>query len=386
MTATIIIIGFIQALFFAALAFSKKRKEPADYFLGVLFLLLCYQLAVNYIIVNESLREKYVHFIGTSGPITLLYGPLLFFFIKNYISKNQRFKPKYILHFVPFFIDHLDGFNNFYFQTKEEKLEDLTEIMNGYPDGDLAVFLIIRSIHPIIYCLWSIRVLNVHRRNTLKLFSFTTEKLTLDWLWYLTWSMLIVGSFAFTINFIIVFFEIADWVKLRMLVVSMSALWVFFLGYYSVQKTPFYRSFPVKDMDTLELENVSKQPEKYEKTRLKEEDIPELKAKVLHHLEEDKPYLNKNLTIAGLAEDIGVQTYQLSQLINDQLGKSFFELINSYRVEEVKKRFFDPTYSNLTLLGIAMECGFNSKASFNRIFKQLTGQTPTEYIKAKKAA
>jgi len=52
----------------------------------------------------------------------------------------------------------------------------------------------------------------------------------------------------------------------------------------------------------------------------------------------------------------------------------------------VKKRFFDPQYSNLTLLGIAMECGFNSKASFNRIFKQLAGQTPTEYINTRKSA
>jgi len=92
------------------------------------------------------------------------------------------------------------------------------------------------------------------------------------------------------------------------------------------------------------------------------------------------------LSIGELAEAIDFPTYQLSQLINDQLGKSFFEFVNSYRVEEVKERFFDPQFSNLTLLGIAMECGFNSKASFNRIFKQLTNQTPTEYIKEKKAA
>ena len=106
----------------------------------------------------------------------------------------------------------------------------------------------------------------------------------------------------------------------------------------------------------------------------------------MDYLDESKPYLNKNLTIGEMADSIEIPAYQLSQLINDQLGQSFFEFINSYRVKEVKVRFFDSKFSNLTLLGIAMECGFNSKASFNRIFKQLTNQTPTEYIKTKKAA
>jgi YesN/AraC family two-component response regulator len=126
--------------------------------------------------------------------------------------------------------------------------------------------------------------------------------------------------------------------------------------------------------------------EKYEKTKLREEDIEPMKANLMKYLHEEKPYFNKNLSIGELAAAIDVQPYQLSQLINGSLGQSFFELINSLRVEEVKKRFMDPQYSRFTLPGIAMDCGFNSKASFNRIFKQITGQTPTEYIKSKSAA
>lgn len=382
----ILIIGFIQAFFFAVLAISKKKKEIADYILAVLFLLICYQLVVNYITITPDLREKYVHVIGTAGPVSLLYGPLLFFFIKNYISERQRFRAIYLLHFVPFLLDHLDGYLHFYLQSKTEKLTDLEGIMNGQPDADLAVFLLVRSIHPIIYCLWSISVLKVHRKNIKKLFSFTSEKLTLDWLWYLTWSMLIVGFSAFVLNVVIVFGDVADWVQLRMIIFVIASIWVFFIGSYSIKKTPFYRSYYVEGFDTLEFDTITRQTEKYEKTRLKVEDIPELKKKLLDYMDQEMPYLNKNLSIGELAEAIDFPTYQLSQLINDQLGKSFFEFVNSYRVEEVKKRFFDPQFSNLTLLGIAMECGFNSKASFNRIFKQLTNQTPTEYIKEKKAA
>ena len=382
---TIITIGFIQAFFFAMLALTKRNKEVADYILALLFLTLCYQLGVNYVMFSDNIYD-FPHLIGTSEPLSFLYGPLLFFFIKNYISEKHVFKPKYLLHFVPFLADHIFNLFHFYFETGQQKIDDFNSIVIGKPDFQLSISLILRSISPIVYCIWSIYVLKIHRKNLKKLYSFTSDKLKIEWLWYLTWSMMIVGTSAMILNFIIVFFDVADWVELRKMVLVIGAFWVFFLGYYSVKKTPFYRSFHVDGLDTLELDAMTEQPEKYEKTRLKEDEIPILKKKVLDYLDESKPYLNKNLTIGEMADSIEIPAYQLSQLINDQLGQSFFEFINSYRVKDVKVRFFDSKFSNLTLLGIAMECGFNSKASFNRIFKQLTNQTPTEYIKTKKAA
>jgi AraC-like DNA-binding protein len=382
--AIIAIIGFIQAFFFFVLALSKRKKEVADYILATLFLLLCYHLGANYVMVTDY-KYQFPHIIGTSGPISLLYGPLLFFFIKNYISEKHLFKPKYILHFVPFVIDQLYNFVVFYRQSGSEKIADLEEIIAGKPDFDLSFSLIAYSLSPLIYSIWSVGVLRVHRKNLKKLYSFTSDRLKLEWLWILTWSMLVVGAISLILNSIIVFTDIADWVELRLMIVSLGSVWVFFLGYYSVRKTPFYRSYHIKGIDTLDLE-IEPVKEKYEKNRLKDDEAEYIRKKLEHYLDMDHPYLNKNLTIGELAEAIDVPTYQLSQLINGHMGQSFFELINSYRVREVKKRFFDPKYANLTLLGIALECGFNSKASFNRIFKQITNQTPTEYIKTKNAA
>ncbi len=382
---TIITIGFIQAFFFTVLALTKKNKEVTDYILAILFLTICYQLGVNYVMLSDY-KFKFPHLIGTSGPLSFIYGPLLFFFIKNYISKNHKFKPKYLLHFIPFIVNHIYNFFNFYFHSGEQKIIDFNEIIVGKPDVDISIFLILRSLSPLIYCIWSINILKVHRKNIKKLYSFTSDKLKLEWLWYLTWSMLLVGLSALILNGIIVFHDVADWIQLRLILMVIGSIWVFSLGFYSIRKTPFYRSFHVEGLDTLEIENNKIKGEKYEKTRLKEDEIPRLKKKLLDYLEESKPFLNQNLSIGELAEMIDVHAYQLSQLINDKLGKSFFELINSYRVKEVKKRFFDPENKNYTLLGIALDCGFNSKASFNRIFKQLTNQTPTEYIKSKKAA
>lgn len=381
---TLIIIGFFQAAFFAVLALAKRKKEVADYLLATLFLLLCYHLGVNFIIVTNY-REVYPHFIGTAQPISLLYGPLLFFFIRNYISKYHTFKPRYLLHLAPFILDHIHNFLVFYPKSGDQKIQYLLKIIEGKPDVDLSFSLMTHTISPLIYCIWSLSVLHVHRKNIKKYFSFTTEHLKIEWLWILAWSMLIVGFICFVLNSIIIFTNVADWVQLRLMMLTVGAIWVFFLGYYSVRKTPFYRSYHIEGLNTLDLQE-EQRGEKYEKTKMKEEDVQSIKQRLDQHLKFARPYLNRNLTIGDLAEALEVPVYQLSQVINGHMDQTFFELINSYRVNEVKQRFFDPKYRNLTLLGIAMECGFNSKASFNRIFKQITNQTPTEYIKTKKVA
>ncbi|NJN26540.1 MAG: AraC family transcriptional regulator [Cyclobacteriaceae bacterium] len=382
---TIIIIGFVQAVFFATLAITKKKKETADYILATLFLVLSVQIGVNYVVVTDH-KYQFPHLIGTAGPLSFLYGPLLFFFIKNYISEKQPFKAKYLWHLLPFMADVIYHFSHFYLQSGQQKITELQHIVDGTPGTNMSISMIAASISPVVYCFWAVGILSSHRHSLKGLYSFTSGNLKLEWLWYLTWSMLVVGISAMAINITIVFFEVADWVELRLILLTIASLWVFFLGYYSIKKTPFYRSYHCPGMDTLEYATLQKQPEKYEKTRLKEEEIPGLKKNLLDYMVQTRPYLNQNLTIGELAELLHMPTYQLSQLINDQLGQSFYEFINTYRVEEVKLRFFDPKYSHLTLPGIAMECGFSSKASFNRIFKQMTGLTPTEYIKNEEAA
>ena len=84
-----------------------------------------------------------------------------------------------------------------------------------------------------------------------------------------------------------------------------------------------------------------------------------------------QPYLEPELTLSELAKQLNISTSKLSQTINNGLGKNFNDFINEYRVEAVKKMMLDEKKSNFSLLGIAQECGFNSKATFNRTFKKL---------------
>ena len=90
-------------------------------------------------------------------------------------------------------------------------------------------------------------------------------------------------------------------------------------------------------------------------------------------------YEDPDLSLVSLAESLGLTTHELSRIINKALKKSFSDFINEFRVAAVVRKMKDPANAGLTLFGIALDAGFNSKASFNRIFKQMTGKSPKEY-------
>lgn len=104
--------------------------------------------------------------------------------------------------------------------------------------------------------------------------------------------------------------------------------------------------------------------------------VPELEEYMMN----EKPFLNPDLRINDLSRMMDIPTHRLSKLINNEMGKNFFEFINDFRIKEVKERLPDPSYSNFTLNAIARECGFNSSASFYRVFKQSTGLTPKQFL------
>ena len=95
----------------------------------------------------------------------------------------------------------------------------------------------------------------------------------------------------------------------------------------------------------------------------------------------EKVYRDENISLQLLSEKSGIQPHYLSQIINEKMNKNFITLINGYRVEEAKKRLVDPRDRHLSILGIAFDVGFNSKAAFNRAFKKHAGMTPSEYKK-----
>lgn len=106
-----------------------------------------------------------------------------------------------------------------------------------------------------------------------------------------------------------------------------------------------------------------------------------LKHKLLEIMETEKPHLNESLTLGELARRINLTDKRLSDLLNRHLNTNFYDFVNEYRIETFKDKLIDPSFSNFTLLALAFEAGFKSKTSFNRVFKQKTGMSPSEYRK-----
>ncbi len=101
--------------------------------------------------------------------------------------------------------------------------------------------------------------------------------------------------------------------------------------------------------------------------------------KLISYVEEKKPYLDRDLSIQDLSDTTGIPRHHITQVLNEKHKKNFFTFINEYRVKEVIARFSDPKNNNFTILAIAYDSGFNSKTTFNSIFKSQTGMTPSEF-------
>jgi len=119
---------------------------------------------------------------------------------------------------------------------------------------------------------------------------------------------------------------------------------------------------------------------KYKHSKLSSKDLERLKVQLDNYMEVQKPYLNKKLLKAELAEMIGLSNPELSRLLNEKIGMNFFEYVNYFRIKEFIKRSQSKTSDNLTFFGIAQDSGFNSKTTFNKAFKKIMGSSPSEYF------
>ena len=119
----------------------------------------------------------------------------------------------------------------------------------------------------------------------------------------------------------------------------------------------------------------------YKNSSLTEQDRNQYMELILDYMEKEKPYLDFDINQSELASKLSMNKHHLSEVLNLCFDQNFYQFINLYRVNEAQKIIKDPTYSDYKILSIAYEAGFKSKTSFNRVFKNYTGLTPTEYRK-----
>lgn len=142
------------------------------------------------------------------------------------------------------------------------------------------------------------------------------------------------------------------------------------MGYFALNQRAV---FPFSEKYITELEQIVE--EKPVQTTVSESE----KVRLVLWMEKEKPYLDPDLNLPGMAEKLGMTVHALSHLLNTGLGENFFQFVNRYRVAESQRLLTDPAFAHYSMVAIAFEAGFNSKTTFNTTFKRLTGMSPSDF-------
>ncbi len=362
----ILYIGISQSFFAGLLIATRRPYTTANRIMTAWVFLFCIEMI--FALINRTVLEMY------SFPfISLTYGPLLYLYVRHMTNMSLKFSPWHTLHFVPFLV--------FLVISVVFRDKSIFDDLNGFFVIDR--FTPLRIVYSVcfflsvtIYSILSFLEIRRHQSRLRDIISYTSEKMTLNWLKIL--------SITFYTGYIVVFILggidiIAGLLPFDPYIMTFVFITVFSFAYsfYAIRQ-PEMLDYPAGTPE--ESENVFQAgTEKYAKSGLKEEQAEEYLTKLLKYMDDEKPYLDGDLTIHDLSKKTGIPRHYITEVLNKKYGRNFFTFINEFRVREVIRRINDPKYQHYTILAIAYDAGFNSKSTFNTIFKAYTGKTPSEY-------
>ena len=390
--SSVLLISFTQGIVYSVLILVKaiKTQNKSNYLLS-LFIFLCSLYIAPWMLGfagwydNQPYRDILFY---TPFQHLLFVGPIIFFYTQSLLNPSFKFLKKEALHLIPGFIYLLYTiaiwiydkfiFGDYYFYK------------NGMDKDFDDWYQKLGLVSMLVYFVLSIRYYNVYKKLMFQVVSYAD---TILFKWIKTYLI------AFLIMLLLpIFFDIIGIFYPEMK--SYQGSWWFFLffsiimyyiaitGYSNPVNTtiPFKMSFFNKNPMLLLNENPTNETANsidIQHETFEESNSPEIeywKSKIETLIQEDKWYQNSELTLLDLAKKLGTNVSVISKTINQGFQMNFNDCINSYRIEAVKNSLVGGEHKNSTLLGIAFDSGFNSKATFNRAFKKNTGKTPKEYI------
>lgn len=382
------IIGSIQGLFLFILLVMRKENKLANKILAFLLFMITLHLATAFFHTNND-RINDLLAIGRSDMFIFFYGPLIAFYTLFLTGFRQKPRPGHFFHLTPAIVllllvlSSIFGTDTSPFQLWEEN--------NPYLLRLWYVIHLSALIHLFSYLIYGVIVVYKYKKQLSSYFS-NSGKVRLLWLELLLSGMMFISFFAILQFFINLFHDpegILQWI------ISLSiVLLVFIMGYFT-NKQPdilddlkdmnqFLASADDTDVHRQEREAYESTGQedkkaKYERNRLDEAEERSNLDKLLKYVEGNKPYLEAELNLKQLSEEVGIPAHQLSMLLSIYLQQNFYTFINKYRIEEAKMRLGAKDSRDHNILTIAFETGFNSKSTFNAVFKKFVGITPSEY-------
>ncbi len=352
-------LGIVQALFAALLVLRKPNKSIADRLLAIWLMVI--GLEMFYSLLNYS----YYTWLPDLIIIPLTYGPFLYFYTKLLTSRNPVFPRALALHLLPVLVFILVAL------LWGEPIDiDSVDFLQKGSITTLSIINFAVFFVSMIYYWWIAFVLIKKHNHTLSdHFSYRSDAIKLTWLktiaiWIFA-GFILTGLvfFVFSVESIFPFNPI-DIFHFGLLIFTFS------ISFYGIHQPVLYKQVSQRPKTTLTVDPIAPS-----------EGLVDIGDRLKALMCSEKPYLNNELTIQHLADKLDVTPAVISAYLNKNLGMNFFNYVNGFRIEEAKLRLSNPAYANDTLLCIAFDSGFNSKSSFNTLFKKSTGITPSEYRK-----
>ncbi len=316
-----------------------------------------------------------VRFIALSNfaePLNFAMAPLFFLFLKRRLYDESNKKDLwhflifglYLLYCVFHFAQSNEFKYNSYIWTLHPDWERL-EVVQHFSDSPLGIRSWINEltgVHFLVYFYLGWRLL-IKESEKLGEKLLKTKNKTLAQL----------RNSSFHINGIIIIFVFVKLYYGRDLgdyfISSYIALLIYLTAFQIIRKSNYFEQPTLMDFSGL----------KYKKSNLKSEGKTAILLKIEDEMEKRKFFTDNTASLSKLAKKIGESQHHVSQVINEKLEKSFFELLANYRVEEAKKILLSKDGQNITIEEIAEQVGYNSKSAFNNAFKKITGKTPSYF-------
>jgi AraC-like DNA-binding protein len=352
LTIVSVFITMILSLFF----FINKRGFILENKL-LACLLLIFALQIFYSFATSSFA--FMYFMEWHKPIfllrqtTLLIGPLIYFYVNSFLKKMDVLDSRSLVHFLPF-ITAVIFLLFFYRQV------NVFVIWESPADLNDTILILAQNLVYIVLTLLSMKTTTISFKGFYKNIMISANHPWLQILlvgFILIW---IVNLNSFAIYMIV---KKPGWCAYTASIYSLTAfLFINTVMFFLLLKPDVYYVIA-----------------KYKNNKLKADDKSEYLRKLNFYMETDKPFLNPDITLESLANDIPVNPRILSQIINETYRKNFKSYILEYRIRESMKILADKKHSNLTILEVLYQVGFNSKSAFNNQFKLFTNLTPIEY-------
>ena len=353
----IIACSVINGFVYAFLLFEKNENRRANRFLSLTLFSMC--LTFTPFILDVSVWNTYQWLAWLPFSLSYWIGPAFYFYIKTLTVASFSFRKKDLWHFSPVILNYLHSIYH-----------AIVGDTNPWPWlHHISEFLESAAVlSVIIYLTFSFRMVKSYQHQLLKNVSYTDM---IDLRWVNLFIFVIAGSCVLILVFLGISmvaggkYSLQEWNDPRAFALLAYAGILYWLSISGFKQAQTHR--------IIELEETNEQIH----------DGPsEVIQKIHSVIETHKLYRNPRLSLSDLSKVVDISERAISTAINQELGKNFFQLINEYRVEEMKKQLINPSNNHLKILSLAFDAGFNSKASFNRVFKSYTGQTPKEYKSA----